>query len=103
MGFFATALPSGSALLVLCRLRRDSRRTQGQAEAVDARAARGVEGGAVRRPAIRRAGAPTAATERAVEALFGTERINDGLDTVVVKPIMRPLKQIAVQVKQATK
>jgi len=63
--------PDGSALLVLCRLRRDSRRTQGQAQAVAARAARRVVREAERRPAKRRVEEPTAATVHAERAPLG--------------------------------
>jgi hypothetical protein len=94
--------PDGSALLALCRLRRDSRQTQGQAEAEVVRAARRVVRAAERRPAIRRAGAPTAATGHAERALFGTERIHNGGFPKVTIPIVRPLKSVPVQIKQAS-
>ncbi len=74
-----------------CRLRQDSRRTHGEAEAVVARAERRVERVAVRRPAIRRDEVPTAATEHAERALFGTERIHGGGFPRVTIPIVRPL------------
>jgi len=63
--------PDGSALLALCRLRRNSRRTQGQAQADVARAVRRDVRVAERRPAKRRDDAPTAAAEHAGRAPLG--------------------------------
>ena len=93
--------PTCATLLVVCRLRRDSRRTQGHAEADGERAARRVERVTARRPAKRRGVGPTAATVHPDRAPFSTLRIGGDVDTIGPMPVVAPLKQIAVQIKQA--
>ena len=61
---------SADGSLTYLRLRRDSRQTQGQAEAVEVRAVRRDVRVADRRTAIRRDVVPTAATAHAARALF---------------------------------